>query len=78
MNRQLPRRSKENYQQGQEADGSGYYSGDSDFDSVSMASMTMSSIYHRHIEHFFTFLAGNTVFSLVSESPQLTLVLVLG
>ena len=30
----------------------------------------MSSIYHRHIEHFFTFLAGNTVFSLVSESPH--------
>ena len=29
-----------------------------------------SSIYHRHIEHFFTFLAGNTVFSLVSESPR--------
>ena len=30
----------------------------------------LSSIYHRHIEHFFTFLAGNTVFSLVSESPR--------
>ena len=30
----------------------------------------ISSIYHRHIEHFFTFLAGNTVFSLVSESPR--------
>ena len=30
----------------------------------------VSSIYHRHIEHFFTFLAGNTVFSLVSESPR--------
>ena len=30
----------------------------------------MSSIYHRHIEHFFTFLAGNTVFSLVSELPR--------
>ena len=29
-----------------------------------------SSIYHGHIEHFFTFLAGNTVFSLVSESPH--------
>ena len=29
-----------------------------------------SSIYHLHIEHFFTFLAGNTVFSLVSESPR--------
>ena len=29
-----------------------------------------SSIYHRHIEHFFTFLAGNTVFSLVSESSR--------
>ena len=29
-----------------------------------------SSIYHHHIEHFFTFLAGNTVFSLVSESPR--------
>ena len=29
----------------------------------------MSSIYHRHIEHFFTFLAGNTVFILISESP---------
>ena len=29
-----------------------------------------SSIYHRHIEHFFTFLAGNTVFSLLSESPR--------
>ena len=32
--------------------------------------MNSSSIYHRHIEHFFTFLAGNTVFSLVSESPH--------
>ena len=31
--------------------------------------INISSIYHRHIEHFFTFLAGNTVFSLVSESP---------
>ena len=30
----------------------------------------ISSIYHRHIEHFFTFLVGNTVFSLVSESPR--------
>ena len=30
----------------------------------------ISSIYHRHIEHFFTFLAGNTVFSLLSESPR--------
>ena len=29
-----------------------------------------SSIYHRHIEHFFAFFAGNTVFSLVSESPR--------
>ena len=29
----------------------------------------VSSIYHRHIEHFFAFFAGNTVFSLVSESP---------
>ena len=29
-----------------------------------------SSIYHRHIEHFFTFLAGNTVFSLISDSPR--------
>ena len=29
-----------------------------------------SSIYHRHIEHFFTFFAGNNVFSLVSESPH--------
>ena len=28
-----------------------------------------SSIYHRHIEHFFAFFAGNNVFSLVSESP---------
>ena len=28
-----------------------------------------SSIYHCHIEHFFTFLAGNTVFSLISDSP---------
>ena len=26
-------------------------------------------IYHRHIEHFFAFFAGNNVFSLVSESP---------
>ena len=41
-NRQLPQKSKENYQRGQETDGSGYYSGDSDFDSVSIASMTMS------------------------------------
>ena len=30
----------------------------------------LSSIYHRHIEHFFAFFAGNTVFSLVSESPH--------
>ena len=30
----------------------------------------VSSIYHRHIEHFFAFFAGNTVFSLVSESPR--------
>ena len=30
----------------------------------------VSSIYHHHIEHFFTFLAGNTVFSLLSESPR--------
>ena len=30
----------------------------------------ISSIYHHHIEHFFTFLAGNTVFSLVRESPR--------
>ena len=30
----------------------------------------ISSIYHRHIEHFFAFFAGNTVFSLVSESPR--------
>ena len=30
----------------------------------------VSSIYHHHIEHFFTFLAGNTVFSLISESPR--------
>ena len=30
----------------------------------------ISSIYHRHIEHFFTFLAGNTVFSLISDSPH--------
>ena len=29
-----------------------------------------SSIYHRHIEHFFTFLAGNTVFSLMSDLPH--------
>ena len=29
-----------------------------------------SSIYHRHIEYFFAFFAGNTVFSLVSESPH--------
>ena len=29
-----------------------------------------SSIYHRHIEHFFAFFAGNTVFSLVSELPR--------
>ena len=27
----------------------------------------VSSIYHRHIEHFFTFLAGNTVFSLIRD-----------
>ena len=33
-------------------------------------SMVKSSIYHRHIEHFFTFLAGNTVFSLISDSPH--------
>ena len=32
--------------------------------------MDSSSIYHCHIEHFFTFLAGNTVFSLVSELPR--------
>ena len=31
---------------------------------------SLSSIYHRHIEHFFIFLAGNTVFSLISESPR--------
>ena len=31
---------------------------------------TNSSIYHRHIEHFFVFFGGNTVFSLVSESPH--------
>ena len=30
----------------------------------------ISSIYHRHIEHFFTFLAGNAVFSLISESAR--------
>ena len=42
LNRQLPQKSKGNYQGGQEADGSGYYSGNSDFDSVSMASMTTS------------------------------------
>ena len=35
LNRQLPQKSKENYR-------SGYYSGDSDFDSVSMVSMTTS------------------------------------
>ena len=29
-----------------------------------------SSIYHHHIEHFFAFFAGNTVFSLVSELPR--------
>ena len=33
------------------------------------AKRLVSSIYHRHIEHFFAFFAGNTVFSLVSESP---------
>ena len=32
--------------------------------------MNISSIYHRHIEHFFAFFAGNNVFSLVSESPR--------
>ena len=39
---------------------------------ISGTTITMpdSSIYHRHIEHFFTFLAGNTVFSLLSESPR--------
>ena len=31
--------------------------------------LDMSSIYHHHIEHFFAFFAGNTVFSLISESP---------
>ena len=30
----------------------------------------VSSIYRRHIEHFFAFFAGNTVFSLVSELPR--------
>ena len=37
---------------------------------ISDDSYVLSSIYHRHIEHFVTFLAGNTVFSLVSESPR--------
>ena len=32
--------------------------------------LDLSSIYHRHIEHFFAFFGGNTVFSLVSESPR--------
>ena len=45
---------------------------------MTSSSQNVSSIYHRHIEHFFTFLAGNTVFSLISDSPPLTLVLVLG
>ena len=27
-----------------------------------------SSIYHRHIEHFFHIFGGSTVFSLISES----------
>ena len=35
-----------------------------------IAEKQKSSIYHRHIEHFFAFFAGNTVFSLVSESPR--------
>ena len=30
----------------------------------------MSSIYHRHIEHFFHIFGGSTVFSLISESTR--------
>ena len=30
--------------------------------------MVSSSIYHRHIEHFFHIFGGSTVFSLISES----------
>ena len=40
--------------------------------------LCVSSIYPHHIEHFVTFLAGNTVFSLISDSPADSLVLVLG
>ena len=29
-----------------------------------------SSIYHRHIEHFFHIFGGSTVFSLISESTR--------
>ena len=34
------------------------------------SSSHQSSIYHHHIEHFFSFLAGNTVFSLIRDSPH--------
>ena len=30
----------------------------------------ISSIYHRHIEHFFHIFGGSTVFSLISESTR--------
>ena len=30
----------------------------------------VSSIYHRHIEHFFHIFGGSTVFSLISESTR--------
>ena len=32
--------------------------------------MHISSIYHRHIEHFFHIFGGSTVFSLISESTR--------
>ena len=40
MNRQLPQKSKENYRRGQETGRSGYYSGDSDFDSMTASEAT--------------------------------------
>ena len=39
-------------------------------DEMSGQFYAVSSVYHRHIEHFFAFFAGNTVFNLVSESPR--------
>ena len=39
-------------------------------DGIDDAQMYISSIYHRHIEHFFHIFGGSTVFSLISESAR--------